>query len=472
MEGSFVQQLMQFLLSPLGITSCVLSLVLVVQARRARRAAWLLFTLCCFAASLGVYQDEFVRQAPALVFPLEQLRAAGRPLTVILLGMLLLTGFYPQMGWRASVLPRPVKFLLLVQAVIFLKTLFYGSALFALLTATTIGALVLMVYLGPSRWLQRELDFRLAVWSVAMVAVFFLGLNLYQAIFDVYPISFVQGRFLGTTGNPQHAAALLAGIVPCLIFMVEARPNSTGSKAFWLITLALTMFALLWTGSRTGLLMAAVTILFFYRLRAGQLLRIVLLMAVVAAIALAALNYYGFDWRDIAMPLQDRYASFANTRNEVWTSLWRSFQGNLIFGTPLQGDRLFGYGESSWLGAAAALGLVGLIPLCLAGLESLRMMVQLFQLSRQQPAYFYHASTVLAGLATLFVGSLFEAYLLGNLGANILLLYFYWALGQYLVDVKEYAVASAAGSNVHRATHYLASRTMPRTMLANRGKMP
>jgi hypothetical protein len=39
-----------------------------------------------------------------------------------------------------------------------------------------------------------------------MVGVIFVIVNAYQALFDVYAITFVHGWFLGTTGNPIHAA--------------------------------------------------------------------------------------------------------------------------------------------------------------------------------------------------------------------------------------------------------------------------
>jgi len=70
------------------------------------------------------------------------------------------------------------------------------------------------------------------------------------------------------------------------------------------------------------------------------------------------------------------------------------------------------------------------------GIESLRMMGQLFQLSRRHQEYFFHCSTVIAGLTSLLVGSIFEAYLLANLGFNVLMLLVYWALGQYLLQMK------------------------------------
>lgn len=432
MSTGFIGALLDFLITPLGIVAGLLGLALVASAQRYRRAGWFLFALCCFAASLGEIQNEYILQAPPLVFPLEQIRSAGRPLTALFLVMLLVAGLQSHNAQRRLRLPPPVKYILLVQAAIVLKTLYYGSISFALLTLVTVGSVVLIVYLGPSRWLQTDQDFTLATWSVAMVGVVFLAVNLYQALYDIYPITFFHNRFLGTTGNPQHAGTLLAAIIPCLLFTVESQRGVSRRKLLWTIVLGLTIFALLFTGSRTGLLMLLTTLVLFYRYRFGRLVQVSLAVFILAVILLI-IAPQSTQVDQIVSSLQDHYSSLQNTREVVWNSLWRSFWQHPILGVPLLGDRLFGYGESSWFGAAAALGLAGLIPLVLFGVESVRMILQLYHHSLRRPEHFFQCSAVMAGLCTLMVGSVFEAYLLGNLGVNVLFLLLYLSMGQYLL---------------------------------------
>jgi hypothetical protein len=345
-----------------------------------------------------------------------------------------LLGFLTQNGWRRILTPQPLKYLILVQIVIFFKTLVYGDIGFAFLAVFTFGAVVLMLRIGPSRWLQDEQNFHLAVWSLAMVSVIFVIVNAYQALFDVYAITFVHGWFLGTTGNPIHAAVLLAATIPCFMFLIESRKQGDWVKAWWMLGLILVMIALFLTASRTGIIMGVVSILFFYRHRAGIVLRLGIFVSVVLAVILP---FFGQDvpgWGTSYGAATDKFLSGTNTREGVWLALWNHFINNPLFGVPLQGERL-GYGESSWLAAGATLGLLGFVPLVMFGLECLKMMLQLNKLSHRKPIYFLQSSTVIAGLASLLVGSLSEAFLLGNLTFSLLALLMYLSLGKYLIEV-------------------------------------
>lgn len=206
MNTSFVDQLFDLLLSPVGLLTIVIGAGVVLQARRSRPVAWCLFSLCCFCASLAKFRDQFVSEPPALVFPLQQIRDFGRPLTIVLVGLLILLAFTKQASWRHRLLAQPVLFLMTVQIAIFLKTLYAGDIFFSFLSVATFAAVLLMMRYGPSRWLTDDKNFEYAVTSVALTGVIFICVNAYQAVFDIYPITFVHGRLLGTTGNPQHKA--------------------------------------------------------------------------------------------------------------------------------------------------------------------------------------------------------------------------------------------------------------------------
>jgi hypothetical protein len=447
MGSSFVSQLVNFLVSPLGLMGMAVGLMVLFQARKSQRMAWFLVSLCCFAASLAEFRDQFIVEAPTLVFPLEQLRDLGRPLTIMLLFLLLVLAFWTKPGWRQLPTPKPLKYLILVQMVIFIKTLTYGSIPFAVMAIVVFAAIILMIRLGPCRWLQDDENFDLAVWAIALVSIIFIVVNLYQAWFDVYSITFIHGWFLGTTGNPQHAATLLATTIPCFMFLIERGRTWNGVKFFWLVGLVLTMIALFLTGSRTGFVMGIVSILLFYRQQGGALLRFWLvigtLLAVVQPFFSQDTTVLGFT-TDAAL---DKYLSGSNSRADVWLALWRAFNDHLIFGAPFEGDRL-GFGESSWLAAGATLGLLGLIPLLLFGWSCLRMMYQLNQLSHRQPSYRLHSNLVIAGLLALLIGSIFEAFLLGNLTFPLLALLTYLALGQYLLEVAQVIAHAPAQPNL------------------------
>lgn len=432
MNSDYISKLLALIANPYSLIAIFIGLLAWDRVKHSRYLPWLSFALCGFAASLGKYQDQWIKQPPSLVFPLEQLRDMGRPLTIILLCLLLLLGMQTKDGWRYIFTPQPLKYLIFVQILIFLKILFYGNIGFAFLYALTFGAVVQMVKLGPSRWLQDGQSFYLGVWSLAIVGVIFAVANAYQAAFNMYAVTFTHGRFLGTTGNAQHAAVLLATTIPCFVFQIEScRRNWV--KAFWIASLFLVAYFLFLTGSRTGVMMGVASILFFYRHRGGALLRLVLLVSIVLGVIFSLQNQ---DLATTYAPLTNRFLSGDNTREGAWSGLWNAFINNPLFGAPLEGDRLV-FGESSWLAAGATLGLLGFIPLVMFGLGCLKMILQLHNLSKRQPTYFMQSSTIIAGLAAFLVGSFSEAFLLGNLTFPILALLMYLSLGKYLIDVDD-----------------------------------
>ena len=125
-----------------------------------------------------------------------------------------------------------------------------------------------------------------------------------------------------------------------------------------------------------------------------------------------------------------------DTRSGVWNGYWSSFLENPIFGAPLEGDRLR-FGESSWLGVLGSLGIVGALPMFMFGWTSLQMIFNLDRLAKRRPEYYQKCSTVMAGLLSLLVGGISEAYLLGNLTFSILAVLLYLVLGNYLLEVAQ-----------------------------------
>jgi hypothetical protein len=431
MAPNFVNTLLDLIFSPYGLLGIAIGLIVLDKARRSRRLAWLLFSLCCYATSLGKFSNEWIKEPPPLVFPLQQLRDTGRPLSILLLAVLILLGMQTQNRWRRIVIPQPIYYLVAFQVVVFFKVSLYGDIGFALLALLTFGAVVLMFKLGPSRWLQDECNFELGVWSLAIVGVIFAIACAYQGRFDMQAMTFVQGRFLGTTGNPQQAAALLATTVPCFIFFIESSKKWGFVKAFWIATLFINLYFLFLTGSRTGVITALASILCFYRNRLADLLRIGSFAAFSLGIFFSFMNQ---DSETSYTPLANRYTSGENTREGAWMGMWNGFINYPLFGIPLEGGRL-GYGESSWLAAASTTGLLGFIPLLIMGLGCLKMILRLIKLSNRHPSCFLQSSTIIAGLASLLIGSFSEAILLGNLTFPVMALLMYLSLGKYLLDV-------------------------------------
>jgi hypothetical protein len=234
MNKTFVDQLISFLGTPYGIIGIAIGVLMIIKATQDRRTGWLLFSFCGFAASLNIFSDQWTPTPPALVFPLQQIRASGRPLAIVLLILLVLLALQTQNNWRKSILPPPIMYLVFIQFAIVSKTILYGSLEFAVLTALTFGGIVFMLWMGPGRWLQNDENFHLAVRAIAVVGLIFIVLNTYQYLKDPYAVTFKHSRFNGTTGNPQHAAVLLAAIIPALMFLIQTAPAKKFFKFLWI----------------------------------------------------------------------------------------------------------------------------------------------------------------------------------------------------------------------------------------------
>jgi hypothetical protein len=435
MPKTFIDQLFIFLGTPGGIIGIAIGILMVIKATHSRPTAWFLFSLCCFASSLNTFVDRWNPIPPALAFPLQQIRTYGRPLAIVLLILLVFLALQTQNNWRRWIFPQAIKYLMFVQFVIFFKTLVFGNIEFALLSGITFGGIVFMLKMGPGRWLQNDENFHMAVRSIAVAGVIFVVGNSYQYYINPFPVSFIQNRFMGTTGNPQHAAVLLAATIPCLMFMLQSIPRWNYIKALWVLVLVVVMYFLVQTGSRTGLLMGAISILLFYRQNGGAWLRIALFVAISGALLLLFADLDTVNSSSgINSSVSARFSSGENTREAVWNALWGSFMRDPLFGAPLRADRM-GYGENSWLSAGANLGLVGFIPMMMVGWESLKLMQELYRLSNRNSYYFFQSSTVIAGLGSMIVGACFEAFLLGNITFSLIAFLTYLLMGAYLVEV-------------------------------------
>jgi hypothetical protein len=283
-----------------------------------------------------------------------------------------------------------------------------------------------------------------------MAGTIFIIANTYQFILNRYAVTFVHGRFLGTTGNPHHAAVLLAATIPCLMFLIQGIPKWNFAKFMWGLILLAVIYFLVLTGSRTGVLMGVISVCLFYRNNGGAWFQLLLIMAVIAGLVMPFLEPQTLGSSVIDANVSNRFSDTSNnTRVGVSAGLWQTFSQNILFGAPLEGDRL-GYGENSWLSAGATLGLIGFIPMVMMGWESLKLMWQLNLLGKRQPYYFFQCSAVIAGIGSLLIGSCFEAYLLGNLTFSLIAFLTYLLMGAYLIEVDQVR------------THYM--QTMPRSI--------
>ncbi len=465
MTPSLLTTFFQILLTPYGLIG-ILFIPLVLTSH-SKFLPWILFGLCCFTASLGKFDLPF-STAPSLVFPLEQLRTLGRPLTIMLLGLLSLLTLKTKGQGNQIAIPKAFFYLALVQVIILLKTAFQGNWMFALLNAATLGLIFLITIKGFSLWIYNDNDFYLAVWSLALAGFTFIAVNGFQAVQNLYALTYIGGRFLGTTNNPNMAALVLTSSIPCFLFFIEDNLTRSWLKLLWLLTLTIAMMFLFLTGSRAGVIVAFLAILIFYRQRIWFLIRLCLVIGVILLILQFFFPENSIDLTIFQTDtLWERYLLGGNTRSQVSLALWNDFINNPLFGKSFQGDRL-SLGESSWLTVAATLGIIGLIPMLLFGVEYLKILVQLYRLSMQKTKYSLAYSLVFSALLSLFIGSFAEAFLLGTLTFPIFTLLLYISLSNYLVTAHNNDKSIVLQNVPSRNLSSYNLRNLPKTRQAHR----
>ena len=433
---AYLNQLLSLLMSPIGFIGVAIGLlfVTVLYQEKYRPLHWFLVALMGFASSLAEFRDQWTLEPPALVFPLQQIRAQGRPLTIVLLGLLLVIIFQSKGGRDRGLIPSALPYLFFIQGLVFLKTATEGSLNFAILAALTFGGLMVAMLQGPSRWLETEIDYKWGVATIAMVGIIFAVVNAYQGAINLYPITFTHGRLLGTTGNPQHAATLLAATVPAFLYLVEEEKDRPWLKVIWIAFLGVIFLGLAMTGSRTGVGTAVIGVMLFYGFSGKIITRAILAVGVLFLVTIFFEPAQQWFLDTVGSSNLDRFDDLSlDTREGVWRGQWRTFTNYPIFGAPLRGSRL-GYGENSWLATGASFGLIGFIPLLLFGWECLKMMFQLYQYGKRQPIHQQQCNLVIAGLLSLLVGSFFEGYLLGNLTFSLMAIVQYLILGNFLLQ--------------------------------------
>jgi hypothetical protein len=403
------------------------------------RIKWFLLACFGFVSSLQRYeQPQWGIIAPPLVFPLEPLRANGRPLAIAFLGLLLLIAFATKRWGQKISMPPPILYLGLVQIVIWVKTVEEGDPLLGSVIFAIFSAVVFMHLRGPAQWIYDERTLRLGFWAIAMVGVIFVVVNLYQWRVDPVAINYVQGWFHGTTGNPHHAGVLMTVTMPSVLALIATSDKRNWQQVLWLILLIILLFLLYKTASRTSFVMFFVSaaIVFRYNLKKS--------VGIVIFSALIVLTLYTFFepttlQTSLGVGTDDatisKLALSNNTRGEAWSRQWSNFTDNIVFGAPLRGDRMR-FEESSWLGSAAGLGLMGFVPMILFGISTIQLMLKLDRVSKcySTATIGIYSNAIIAALASLLVGASSEAFLLANLNFSLYVTLQYLILGQFLLD--------------------------------------
>jgi hypothetical protein len=245
------------------------------------------------------------------------------------------------------------------------------------------------------------------------------------------------GRFWGMLGNAQQAAILVAPFCVISLWLILNDPVRR-NRILWIGLLAINLLFLMWTGSRTGLLMLVLGTMAVLSTRIGK---------AIALLPVAALLFFGLWYLSDLLQIGssvERLVSNDDTRHQVWTH-----QLEAALSSPLIGvgwNENVGGSESSYFGGFAAYG-IGFLLLILAFV--------FFSIGRC--AYLLRNRRVLSGTdrtlvdifigfnAAYFGGAAFEGYLLARSSTTMVMMLMFAGIGTYL---KERIAQAHAGEQV------------------------
>ena len=414
--------------SPLGLVMIAGFIVLVLLALTNKSAKWYILSFAVYISTLGNYGAEWIDNT--LAFPLNEVRGHGRLIACGLLVALVLPVIIAPRGWRTRLIPGSVATFFMLQMCLSLSYLRGG--LFARgVMGGTIFLLIFFVFgVGLSRWMQTIQDVNKVLRCFAFMGVLVVLGTIYQLAVNSSAIVWA-GRLLGTTGNAQHAAAIFSLILPLNCYLLFQRG---GSKTYRLAIMFVTSFMvifLLWTGSRTGLLMLAIGLGLTFRVRLGKILAVAV---VIGGLATGVMSYYTSQ-SDDGIQLE-RLTSTADTRTAAWARLIEDFRSSPVFGVTHQGAFI---AESSYLSLAARAGIIGLIPMFGMFFFVIREIWHLQRFKSQLPEYDMLIDLVIAEITAILVGAFLEGYLLGALAFPVFMLYANLIIAQFMADAVRWS---------------------------------
>jgi hypothetical protein len=424
----FQQQLQFFyenLTSRDGIIGVIIILMLIVGHFAFKDLKWWIMPLILWCATLSFQVDIGETRAVILAPPLEQLQLNARPLCLALIFTLLVPTFLASRGWRRHLLGAGVLAFFFFEIVLGARIAMSDASMRGQLSLVVYGLLFVTFAWGLARWLQGWVDARKAVRVVVIAgAIFVLG-TAYQLLMARTSIV-RQNRLYGTAGNPQHAGMVLAMTLPPLCYLIIRK----GQRYVWRLSLGalggVASLMLLWTGSRTGILVALTGLLLFFRTRIGRLLGVAMIASIFV---LAAMQIY----TESTAPFSEMFLR-GDTRSHVWSAMLEQFWNNPAMGA--MGES-FGVGENSYLAIACSMGLTGLIPIAIAYFFVGRQLWRLQRVRKQFGEHLLLADLVTASLVSFAVGAMFEGYLLGTITFPVLNLYINLILLRFLLDAAE-----------------------------------
>jgi hypothetical protein len=395
-----------------------------------KNLVWLLTAITIFLSSLSTYNRNEIFygiEVPKLIEPLETLRANGRLLSAGCLIFLLFFNIIVKSSVKEPKSKKQMNFflkdtlisLLVVVHALFIIKFLNDSPIYLLFTSLFpqffFFVVILTIYnLGSD--LKTQKDFIIIVEYISLSAIIFILSNVVQILIDQNTVFYVANLFVGTTGNPQHAAIFICMTLPSLLFSLEQGWIDKEKVKFFvcLLTVCFSLYFLFRTGSRTGIISFALTTMFLIS-RANL---------VTLVISLFFGTFIFASWGDIiTIDSSDAISKLSNTSADSREFGWKLALDNFnqyLFGIPFDGELIFV--ESTWLSLLSRLGILGfLISLLLVVnfFTKMKMLMSVDKIKRDQKR---QVTLITANFISAFVISFGEASLLGILTPYVIIL--------------------------------------------------
>ncbi|HWE01447.1 MAG TPA: hypothetical protein VG326_03480 [Tepidisphaeraceae bacterium] len=400
-----------------------------------RPGRWVVLAILLFTSTLSFGTDAL--QNP-LIAPLQQMRFAAEPITLMLLIFLVIPSFLSQGA--------PLRTPVLAAAIVFWTLEMTYSAHVAISAELQRGVLSMVIFttilvvmgIGMPRWFRGLQDVQAAARCMGAAALLFILGTTAQLLVNQSAIIH-SNRLYAITSNPQHAAFILAILlIPISVLLASSR-EPKALRILWGATAGVAVAMIIWTGSRTGVLTALVGIGLLFRRRIGTFLGVGFVIAIFVFFFLAIFK------PDTAAT--SRLVSTLDTRTGVWMLQFQRFQANPFFGTMSQTD--YTAAESSYLTIAAHTGILGL---ALLGGVLWFMTTAIRRLRRLRATLRIEDDRLLvdwapAGLIAILIGAFFEGVLVGTINFMLLGIYFYLAILKFLSDKNTIELAEQHALN-------------------------
>src|SRR5688500_4520775 len=178
-ESQF-RQFIELMLTPVGALGLLVFIGLVIAALVSPRLRWVCVTLLLWVSTLAFTIRPGERVARNLAFPLDTLRAQGRPICVALLAALVIPSLISSRGWRQHVLSGALLLFFIFEMLFAARIVAAGVTSRGIASLAVYPLMFIVLGIGLGRWLQDWSNARTAVRCIVGAGVLFLVGTCYQ----------------------------------------------------------------------------------------------------------------------------------------------------------------------------------------------------------------------------------------------------------------------------------------------------